>query len=342
MRSLLAADVGASKTRLRLARRSASDSTAEVVAETEFESGSVQKLVERILGFVGEHQVEGGLAAVAIGLPGKISEDRRSAAITYLDPDEYVDFGGLFARLGARHALLMNDLECGTRGVSAQTPRDLVALSGSAPEAPMASSRYVLGMPGSGLGIGLHLQNATGLPSEGGHLPAATDRGDEIEGDLSAALGPGLATYEDLTRGPAIPLIFSTVVRRMATGNSRQALLSRLEELPLDDRPRWVQGLAKSRSEPGAALARRSFDYYGRFLGRAMQSCALLLLPHVVFLGGSVVIGTHELFAEGFLASFHSHHVHSGYLRDLPVIVVLNPFLNLDGATEAAWDACMD
>lgn len=61
-------------------------------------------LKERIRLFVREALgAEGGfIRAAVIGLPGKVSPDKQSCAVTYLDLDRYVSFRDLFVDLGGR------------------------------------------------------------------------------------------------------------------------------------------------------------------------------------------------------------------------------------------------
>lgn len=116
---VLAADVGATNTRLRVSAVP-SDSAPRTVAETVSASGDAAWLKREIVAFSEQAvgQVGGRLMTAAIGLPGKVSADRQSCAISYLDPDRCVGFTDLFQRLGVVRGLVLNDLECGALGVA--------------------------------------------------------------------------------------------------------------------------------------------------------------------------------------------------------------------------------
>ena len=61
-----------------------------------------------------------------------------------------------------------------------------------------------------------------------------------------------------------------------------------------------------------------------------------MVMASSVYLGGGIAAATHPLFRDAFVASFQSHGVHGRFLEGLPVHVVLDRQLNLEGAT---WEA---
>ena len=212
----------------------------------------------------------------------------------------------------------------------------------SAIDGAKRAERYVLGMPGSGLGIGLAQGPSTPIPSEGGHILAAIDPTDELElriwqeirdAGRDDRVRPDVPTYEDLLRGRAIPRIFRAVVEDREGADGRRRAERELAAREVAEQPTVVESWASAAGGRWHDHARTAFLYYGRFLGRVMQAMTLGLLPEAVFLGGSIVLATHPLFGSTFVATFKRHRVHGGFLADLPVYLIRNANLNLDGAT---------
>ncbi len=346
---LLAADTGATNTRLRLEPLQGSDGRRQRKVES---PRRFDELVAQIQTFVEcELPPAAAIETAVFGLPGKVSADRQQCAISYLDPDRYVDFGPIFQRLGVEHGLLANDVECGVFGLAA-TPAGQLELVCGDPDVDPSAGPSLLGMPGTGLGVGLLLPSSltlpsgirepsdVTLPSEGGHLAAAIRPDDAVElayyqHSFAAAGADGdraLPTWEHLLRGGAIPRLMRCVV-----DVELPALSPELESR--DPSPRTVSEWARSCDHPLHHAAARTFAYYGRLFGRMMQSAALLVLAGGVYLGGDIVLANCRHLADEFRRSFQWHTVHRDLLEKLPVWLVTNPKLNLDGATRMARDA---
>jgi glucokinase len=346
---LLAADTGATNTRLRLEPLEGDHERRQDTVES---PKHVDDLVARIHSFVEAWLPPGGVIESAVfGLPGKVSADRQQCAISYLDPDRYVDFGPIFQRLAIGHGILANDVECGVFGLAATPASQLELLCGER-DAGHCAGPSILGMPGTGLGVGLLLPSSitlpsgkrlsgdATLPSEGGHLTAAIRPDDPIElayyqRTFEAACVHGdraLPTWEHLLCGGAIPRLFRCVVHAEFA-----ELKDRLQ--PGGPSPLKVSEWARSAGHALQPAAAETFAYYGRLFGRMMQSAALLVLAEGVYLGGDIVLANHRYLAEEFRQSFQWHTIHRHLLVKLPVWLVRNPSLNLDGATRMARDA---
>ena len=344
---ILAADIGATNSRLRLSRviRRVDGKTAlETVAEKRLPSGAADDLKANLRHFA-DNQLPcsgGKLKGIAVGLPGRVTPDRQACAISYLDPDVDVPFGDLFRELKAP-GVLLNDLECGVLGILETPAEDLVPLCGTEDRPGDGRERLLLGMPGTGFGVGLLAAADLSLPSEGGHGAAALDPGDAVErraAELARAEENGYddphvrVTWEDMVRGRAVARIYRAVVEQRA--ESPEELLEEFDALDLKQRPEAVSRWALGDAGEMTLHARAAFRVYGDLLGRAMQAMALLILPQGVYLGGEIVLDNRRWIAESFARSFRRHPVHDGYLTDLPVRIIDNPHLNLDGATHRA------
>jgi glucokinase len=346
---VLAADVGATNTRLRVSAVS-SDSPPRTLAEKVSPSGDAAWLKSEMVAF-SEQAVEqaggGRLMTAAIGLPGKVSADRQSCAISYLDPDQYVSFADLFERIGVLAGLVLNDLECGALGAAHVDAGQLRPVCGVHNEGGPSRDHFVIGMPGSGFGVGLYRTPVGSMPSEGGNLVAMVDPTNAVEAAVWDTVAkrhladPGRSrypTYEWLLRAMALEDIFRTLVASHLTGSTGRKLSERLDLVREPERPVAIAGWAASTGDDAAAhtLAREAFQLYGTFLGRAMQSVVLVAMPDAVYLGGAILISNHMLMIEPFTTSFQSHVQHSAFLKGLPVSLITSADVNLDGATSEA------
>lgn len=347
---VLAGDVGATNTRLRLTSVSP-EGRREKSAESVLPSGDANSLKRQIALFA-DAVTSGQLMTAVIGLPGRVSADRQSCAITYLG-DEYVDFADLFADIGAvQGGVLLNDLECGTIGVLNATSAQFRLLSGAHRVEGPNRENFVVGMPGSGFGIGIYRAHIGCMPSEGGTVVAMVNPADSLEVDIwkrlsrlwNADVYPNAyPSYGTLLGGGGLEHMFRAVVARECRPEVAVALETRLTAIDPRQRPAAIAGWASEgtiEANAARAHARAALQLYGRFLGRAMQSICLTALPEALYLAGKILVDNHTLLTADFIETFQSHRRHSAYLREVSVVLVTNPDVNLDGATEEAVRLC--
>lgn len=343
---ILSADIGASTARARLCSIS-EGGVVRTLSETQSKSGTGPYLKSLLKNFVLESlkNPEASIQGAVLGLPGKISSDRKSCAITYLNPDNYLSFQDFFDELNVENGMLLNDLECGTYGISVISDHELLAFRQPSAGKRKGFDRFLLGMPGSDFGLGIHLGTNGVMASEGGHTAVTIDPLDEMEKDIWNHLVTKIKchdgrrpplTYSHLISGQGIADIFYTLVENRKKTASQKEILAKIDRTIENEKPQEIENWAVSENHICGPLARETFLYYGRFLGRIMQSASLVVLPEAIYLGGNIVIATYPLFRESFLESFQTHDVHSDYLSRIPIYIVLCPSLNLEGATQRA------
>lgn len=335
--TVLLADVGGTHTRARLAAVSDGEKARLIKAAT-FRTKNIEYLKEVLAQFVNDQELpSGSLAAIVIGVPGRVSKDRRACAITQFDAGTFVDFDDLRRGLHVPHLQLLNDLECGVLGVAHSDERYFSSLSGEVPRS-VPRTRFGLVMPGTGLGIGLYDAERGPLASEGGHIAASCDLSQPVEVELFRRIrgdDRALPSYHLLTRAAALDSIFRTIVSFADSSVERDSAVRMLDVVTLGERShllaRWAAEAVES-APSASEWARESFALFGTFLGRAMQSIALAALPDAMYLGGSLLVAHRGLIGESVLIAFRSHTRHAAFLAGCPVLVATSPDLNLEGA----------
>jgi glucokinase len=330
----LAVDIGATNTRSSGCVFHRPTGTIQVLWTDKETTGSRDNLQRILIRSAKALQTTEGIAQVwlaAIGCPGVVSEDGRQAAITYLGPSSYLDIASWLEGAGVQKVVLYNDLECGAYGVVATPISQMRMLSGhlggGIPES------FIVGMPGTGLGVG-YWNNGRPFASEGGHGHIAISPRDPVEMHIWEGLlqkdDTALPVYDDVACGKGLGAL-ARILNDLPEGGGLQDL----ESTPGDELPvilsQWAKGTAQR-----ADFARKVFSYFGTFLGRGLQLPVLTTMPGALFLAGTLAIENVSFFQEAFLRAFQSHRYHAGWLESLPVALVANRNVNLDGAIEAA------
>lgn len=270
-----------------------------------------------------------------IGVPGKVSKDRRSAALTYLNPSEFVDIAAWLESVGVETTKLFNDLECGVYGIQTATLSQFSMLS----EHQMAQvpDSYLLGVTGTGMGVG-YWTKGTPQATEGGHGLVVCNPDNPVENliwhELCQMNPVALPVYDDLVCGPGLAALANMLTNQTATSYPKPDLSS----ISDTDLPEMLSRWANDPDIPSENrdLAQVVFHYFGTFLGRALQLPLLTTLPDALFLSGSIIQANIPHFREQFLRVITSHRYHEKWLKSLPIAVVNHSELNLNGAVEAA------
>ena len=290
------------------------------------------RAVDRLL----ESEQAESVAIATIGVPGKVSKDRRSAALTYLDPSDFIDIAQWLEPLGVEEVLLFNDLECGVYGIQTTPLSQFSTLS--EPLLTQIPDSYLLGISGTGLGVG-YWTRGTPLATEGGHGLVFCDPDDPVESQIWRELyrvnPSALPVYDDLTCGPGL----ATLARILSTVSINTPYpkpdLSSISDTELPEMlSQWANDPDNSSENSDFACA--VFRYFGTFLGRALQLPLLTTLPEALFLSGPIIQANIPHFRDQFLRAIYSHRYHEKWLISLPIAVVDHPELSLDGAVEAA------
>ena len=320
---VLAADVGATKTRLAVVEPG--ESFLRVEAEATHRSAAYDGLEALVRDFLDEQGT--AVDAAAFGLPGPVLRGRvRTTNLPWeVRRDELAE------HLGLRRLTLINDLEATAFGIGELADDDLEVLAEGDAE---AGGNAALIAPGTGLGeAGLFWDGGRHRPfaTEGGHCDFAP--GDEVDDALRAHLAAdgGHVSWEKVLSGPGLLSIHEFL--RRYRGTPVPDWLER--DMQSGDPAAAIAGAAQARTCP---VCSEAMDRFVRYFGAEAGNLGLkLMATGGVYLGGGIaprIAG--RLLDPDFLEAFRA----KGRMRDLmermPVKLIRNDRAALLGAARCA------
>lgn len=282
--TILAGDVGGTKTRLALYDRkgSAGPGALERLFLADFESRSAPSLEEIVRGFLERNHAAGSIEAACIGLPGPVV----GGSVRATNLPWVIEESAFGESLGIPKVRLVNDHAATAAALPLLGPEELITLHPGREE----RERRVFAVlaPGTGLGQAYSVRGADGrlqpFPSEGGHVEFAPK--DELEFDLLKYLQEKLhkrVSVERVLSGPGILNIYSFLRDR-----------SRCDE------PEALRAEIAAASAPAAvvsghglsgkyAICSMALDIFARLLGSQAGDVVLTYLSTGgLFLGGGI------------------------------------------------------
>jgi glucokinase len=322
MAYFLAGDIGGTKTLLSI---SAADMRAPLLQKS-YQSADFAGLAEMLDAFLAEAGIC-NIEAACFALAGPVTD--RVVKLTNLP--WVVDGDALAARFAIKRVSMINDFEAVGYGVQLLQADDLLTLQAGAGQAH--GVRLVVGA-GTGLGVACLLSQADFyrvLPSEGGHMDFAP--ADDMQCLLLRYLQHrhGHVSYERIVSGPGLITIFEFMRDTLLATPSPQ-LLAAMEE---GDAAAAIAHFAQPGNEPIARMAVDMFlSVYGAFVG----NLALAVLPRggIYVAGGISAKMAVQMQAGEFVRAFLSKGRFGGLLASLPLHIVLDPNVGLQGASLCA------
>ncbi|MEF8793048.1 glucokinase [Thiohalorhabdus sp.] len=320
---VLAADVGATKTRLAVVEPG--ESFLRIEAEATHRSAAYDGLESLALAFLAEQGVS--VDAAAFGMPGPVVRGRvRTTNLPW-----EVTAGDLARALGIRHVTLLNDLEATAYGIGELDPEDVEVLAEGDTQ---AGGNAALIAPGTGLGeAGLFWDGGRFRPfaTEGGHCDfgPADDTDFALQQHLAARSdhvsweqvlsGPGLLNIHEFLRDHRGSPVPEWLERDMQTGDPAAA----------------IANAAEARTCPVCSEAMDRFVYY--FGAEAGNLGLKFMATGGVFLGGGIaprIAG--RLLEPDFLEAFLSKGRMRELMERMPVKLIRNDRAALLGAARSA------
>lgn len=319
--TMVAIDVGASRTRVRLGRRpEAFHDGSEPIVRDIGSATELMELLEEIRSSLPDNErvhLSGGVAAPALGASERI--------MTNWPEDGRISTDAIRA-LGFERVQLMNDLEAAAHGLVALLDDEvqegqIVSFGGG--ELPDTGHRALV-IPGSGLGSAGIVDLGKGrdprwkiIPAEVGHAMASWGERDELLRRVQEHLGR-TPTWEDCVSGPGLETLWT------AGGGY------------VDD-PISAPEIALLASQ-GNERAQDALHHYYLFAARFSQVLALSFLctGGLYLAGGSTRSNAPLIPEDGFLRAFRDNPRMREVLEDIPVFLVLTE-INLLGPWRLGW-----
>lgn len=310
---VLGADVGGTKTLLRLAR--VGEGEVVTVAEARVASASWSSLTPMLQQFLSGRPTPAA-ACIGVACPVESRRVRLTNLELWIDADE---IGQICSIPRVR---LINDFVAIGYGIETLGADDLVTLQAGQRRA--GAPRAVLG---AGTGLGLALLNWQGdhyevQPSEGGHVDFAPVDEEQIGLLRFLMTRHGHVSCERILSGAGLVALYEYLAGT-AGGNA-----------PLPE----AAAISAAALDGSDATAARALDLFLRIYGAQAGNLALTAWAQ----GGVYVAGgiaTHvlpKLKEGGFLAAFRAKGRYRDALSAMPLHVVANPQVGLAGAVAAA------
>lgn len=303
---ILAGDIGGTKVLLRLVESGA------VVREQRFESAAYATFDDLLSGFLSGAPVDAACFAVA----GPVFDDR--AEVTNLTWS--MSASALAERFSIGRVALINDFFAVALGVPLLAPEDLLTLN---PGTRVRNAPVAILGAGTGLGQAALVHDGTHynvVPGEGGHADFAPQDEEQARLFLALLKKYGHVSWERLLSGMGLVNIDDFL---------------RGIERPYDEHiPMEIASLA----DGGDATANRTFEIFVDIYGAEAGNMALRLLARGgVYLAGGIAAKNMRHFATGrFLEAFLRKGRFTDVMRAIPIDVIVNPYVGLLGAAEAA------
>lgn len=345
MATLLAGDIGGTKTILRLASFSppvklqSKALPTDALYEQTYTSrsfSSLEPLIDTFLSEAREALNEVPLPTVAcFGIAGPIVEQR--SELTNLN--WVLDAQALEQHLNIPKVALLNDFEANGYGVLGLEKSDLKVLqeANAEPRAPIA----VIGA-GTGLGEGFVIPTESCyqvFPGEGGHADIASQSAEAfgLFRYLQEREQLSHISVERVVSGIGIVSIYQYLRDEMQLAKESPELKAAFEAWERATEMGWDEMSPAAAISRGAdrqdALCEKTMQMFVQLYGAEAGNLALKLLPYGgLYITGGIVAKILPLIEEGFLPAFLDKGRMRSLLAQIPIYVVLNPKVGLIGA----------
>ncbi len=316
--SILAADIGASKTLLRLGRVCQGELT--VLREACFASPAYPSFEALMAEFLGSDVYPIAVACVGVAGPVTGGVCRTTNLPWELDAET------LSKLLKGAQVQLLNDLEAAAIGILHLPQSELVALNPSAKPRPRAHRAVIAA--GTGLGEALIVQTEHGpviVATEGGHCDFAPmdPEQDLLLAWLRTRYGDHIS-YERVLSGPGLVEIYRFLCRQHQVEENPQVTFA-------VDSAAVIGQLGVAKQD---ALCYEALRWFSRIYGAEAGNLVLKSLAvGGLYVAGGIATKILPLLQEGwFMAGLTAKGRFSHLLEQVPVEVVLNPQVVLIGA----------
>ncbi len=324
---VLAGDIGGTSTRLCIA--DCTDGTCRRVRTQWFTSGDYAGLADILHAFLqADTAMRPDGVCLAIAGPVRTTSTGQTATVTNL-PWE-IESGAYAQTFGFQRIRLINDFEAIGYGLPLLGEADMVMLQegNPAPRAPRA-------LIGAGTGLGQAILVWQGdqyvvIPTEGGHADFGPV--DELQLELSRYLlhQHGRVSYELILSGTGLVHLYAFLRARGAAAESATVAQAMQSGDP-------AAAITHAAQEQGDALAQQALDLFMRIYGAQAGNLALSAgATGGIDIAGGIAPKIIAAFGENFLRAFRNKGAMSRYVSAIPVRIITNTEVGLDGAVFVA------
>jgi glucokinase len=324
---VLSGDIGGTNTRLQLSQFD-ENRNHKMLQRQHYSSAKYRNLTEIIQSFLQDANIDQTqIYSACFAVAGPIVQ----GVVRFTNLPWLVDQEMIKQDLGIARVELINDFQGVGYGIELLKDEDVYVLQDGAPK--KNATKALIGA-GTGLGVGItsHVGDKYSvLPSEGGHVDFAPV--DDVQVDLLLYMRKKYhrISVERLVSGQGLVNIYQFV--------RDNSLFSEKEnpDLHLELHSHGVDAAAtitKYAIEHYDIMATRALDIFVRVFGAVAGNLALTTLPY----GGLYLVGgippkiISQLSDGNFMATFADKGRMSGLLKNIPIYIVKNTRIGLDGA----------
>lgn len=328
---ILSGDVGGTNSRLRLTEF-ASSTDFKILAEKTFLNQEHESFPEVVTLFLKEQNIAvDKIKATCFAVAGPVV----GGTVKVTNLPWFVSEEDLRQELGLESVKLINDFEAIGYGIDTLQPHDrhILQKGDFRPKRP----RAMIGA-GTGLGVALSIPDEglyRVMPTEGGHVDFAPT--DYMQVKLLKYLQKKLhrVSVERVLSGQGIVNIYNFIRENPLFNEDENPALKRVL-FKTDDAAAAITEYAINQHDP---MAMRTLDLFIRIYGAAAGNLALTTLPFGgLYIVGGIAPKLLSQFLDGrFLKAFSDKGRMSSLLNDIPMYIVLNTNIGLQGAANYGY-----
>lgn len=341
--TLLAGDVGGTKTLLQIATDHTHKSPLTILYEQRYESAQFPAFEEVLAHFLAAAQtIDIPMpTAACIGVAGPIERDESgNASVDVTNLPWSLSERELSERFALRQLRLINDFQAVGYGLAALNNDELLVLQAGESSRQVTSPPRVIIGAGTGLGQGVLVWKDTAnagyydvLDSEGGHSNFAPGNEEQVElmqfllQEDQLTKTSGRVCVEDVLSGRGLVNVYHYFAQKCPEKVDPELTRSMLNKDP---------GAAVSEAALSAedSLAARALDLFVEIYGGQAGNLALTCLAKGgVFIAGGIAPKIQSrMQAALFLDAFREKGPMTALMKKIPVTLVVNPQVGLKGA----------
>ena len=322
---ILSGDIGGTNTRLQLSRYE--NKRLTVIVQADYPNIKFKNLTDIINAFTeAHHDRSQAIQTACFGVAGPIVNN----TVKCTNLPWFVDAQVLAEALHIPNIFLINDFEAIGYGLSTLTDTDMATLQKGKPQEHAVKS--IIGA-GTGLGVGLAMwtgDHYSVIPTEGGHVDFSPTDEEQIALFLYLRKKFHRVSAERVVSGIGLTNIYKFVRDNPKLGEKENPAL----QLALHQFEDIGAQIAEYATQHNDAMAARALQLFIHAYGSVAGNLALtsLCLGGLYLVGGIAPKLLPQLKKHGFIEAFTDKGRMSKLICDIPIYVVLNTHVGLQGA----------